>query len=291
MIRGSGPPYARCFPVIRHAPRVIGKIAGHGRHHARGSAPSICHSNLRESGRSASIDAACADGLDGSLILPSTSVVFRLRPARRRRHAGRLPLAARRSLAELRNLLLSRIVGFSPESQEYKLRYNEQLADLVEITYATLQLAPTLPSLPDLRTSTLGIINPFEGAYLISLASKHFDAVISATMKKLPSPPIPTDLSDQPIPGIKFAQSISYPLQPFNCSAALYRGSPHLSVFVFLNRLLNEHLELSSIVSADRISLVDFGWRCAPVRIRPYKSSYNTAKRGSSGILAHRGAL
>ena len=55
---------------------------------------------------------------------------------------------------------------------EYSRDNAIQLSELVGLSYATLQTAPIVFSLPDLRTSTLGLINPFEGARQVSLRNK-----------------------------------------------------------------------------------------------------------------------
>ena len=112
-----------------------------------------------------------------------------------------------------------------------------QLSELVGLSYATLQTAPIVFSLPDLRTSTLGLINPFEGAKQVALATTYSQALHEAEMKRLPPPPLPTGLVDEPIPGIKFAHSISYPTQETGCSAMFFRGPTNVARLIPLSQV------------------------------------------------------
>jgi hypothetical protein len=152
---------------------------------------------------------------------------------------------------------------------EYSRNNAIQLSELVGLSYATLQTAPIVFSLPDLRTSTLGLINPFEGAKELSLATTYSQALHEAEMKRLPPPPLPAGLADEPIPGIKFAHSISYPMQESGCSAMFFRGPTNFPIRLLPNRTFGDYdntIRIPAIISADRAMLANFSWRCDPFR-------------------------
>lgn len=147
---------------------------------------------------------------------------------------------------------------------EYSRETNGQIAQVLQILYATSQAAPSVPDLAPLTEVTLGEIDRIEGVKNLLAAVKVYQQLIASQKAGTPAPALPPELDTSPIDGAQYLPKLESPLQQIGCSAAVYHGPSDLFAHVSPNSLYDATPVVPAMVPLNKFYILDLAWRCRP---------------------------
>jgi len=110
-------------------------------------------------------------------------------------------------------------------NSHYAHQYELQVSEVLETMYAATQAVPQVNKLPSLNTTSLATIYADIGLEILEKSTAYLKSIIEGQKNTPPIvPPLPQGLNDT-YATVGFLENLRTPLQPFLCSAAVYRGS------------------------------------------------------------------